>query len=189
MQILAYSCQSVELLLQFDPDVVGDEGNIARQSLVDGLLYSNARLDNIEQSFAFGNVDQADYDSSRGVKDEFAVSEVVSDGEGEVKQVHLQKQEGFVLGRPEVDSLEGGDAGQFLVVDILVVPERGLLEFFSIRHQPQQFPKLHVRFHPVTKLLNCSMFQIIAAGNEAKFGRHCLIVPRSLGTVLVLVLI
>ena len=57
MQILAYSCQSVELLLQFDPDVVGDEGNIARQSLVDGLLYSNARLDNIEQSFAFGNVD------------------------------------------------------------------------------------------------------------------------------------
>ena len=57
MQILAYSCQSFELFLQFDPDVVGDEGNIARQSLIDSLLDSNARLDNIQQSFAFGNVD------------------------------------------------------------------------------------------------------------------------------------
>ena len=91
--------------------------------------------------------------------------------------MHLQKQEGFVLGRSEVDGLEGCDTGQFLVVDILVMPERGLLEFFSIRHQPQQLPKLHIGFHPVTKLLNCCMFQIIAACNETKFGRHHIGLP------------
>lgn len=57
-------------------------------------------------------------------------------------------------------------------MNIFVVPQRGLLELLSIRHQPHQISELHAWLHLVHKFLDRRMFEVVAAGNEAKFSGH-----------------
>lgn len=86
--------------------------------------------------------------------------------------MHLQKQECFVLGRRVVFGLERSNIAQLLVVDIFVVPKRGLLELFCIGHQPKQCWILHVRRHLVCEFFDCQVLKVVAARNEAQLSRH-----------------
>jgi hypothetical protein len=58
------SSQSLILLFYLLPNVVGNEGNIARKSLIDSLLDSNAGHKGIQMSFILGDIDKTDDDSS-----------------------------------------------------------------------------------------------------------------------------
>lgn len=132
VQFLNDSSKPVILLLKLLPDIVGDVGDVAAEPLIDGLLYLDAGHESIQVAFAFGDIDKSDDNSAAGVEDKLAVVEVIPDGEGQVEEVHLQQQECLVLGRREVFGLEGSNIAEFLVVDVFVVPERGLLELLGI---------------------------------------------------------
>lgn len=149
---------------------MSDEGDIAGQPLVDALLHPDASHDCVEVAFALGDIHKADDHSPRGVQDELAVGQVVPDREGQVEEVHLKQQKGFVLRRTEVLDLEGSNAGQFAVVDVLVVAEGGLLELVGLRHQLEQVPELHPLDDGVTELPDCGVLEVVAAGDEAEFG-------------------
>jgi hypothetical protein len=62
VKIFDDSGQSLELLLQFDPDVVSNKGYIARQSLIDTLLNANAGHDSVKVALTLSDIDETDDD-------------------------------------------------------------------------------------------------------------------------------
>lgn len=67
VKFLNYSSQPVILSLKLLPDIVCNVGNVAAQSLIDGLLNLDAGHECIQVAFALGNIDKSDDDSAAGV--------------------------------------------------------------------------------------------------------------------------
>ena len=64
VKIFYYACETIEFLLEKQPDIMSDEGDIARKTLVDSLLNPDAGHQGVQMPFELGNVDQPNYYSS-----------------------------------------------------------------------------------------------------------------------------
>ena len=100
--------QPIKLQTQLNPNIPHNIGQIAPKSLIERLLHIDPIPNRIKQLPFLSHLNQPQNNPSSRVEYHLAIVHIVSDGEGKVVHVHLQHEEGFVLGRGEVLGFEWG---------------------------------------------------------------------------------